>query len=96
MPVTVSMTFDDEWAARFEPMIENIAESWKEYPMVQNMLTTLGITFEELTVVQKFKIAVIVGYLLQNLIQYEGEIAAADARQTIVSDVSDNFPLTGV
>ena len=91
MAITIQFTFDTPWAARLSDMVEN-------YPHLHNdevlaaLLESAGKTWEELTAKQKWKVLVLRD-TMNELIRHEGETAADTARQTIITDIEDNFPL---
>lgn len=91
MAITVQFTFDDPWAARLQDMVENYPHLHSD-EVLQALLEAVGKTWEELTAKQKWK-ALVLRDTMRELIRHEGTEAADLARQTIIDDIEDNFPL---
>ena len=91
MAITIQFAFDDAWAVRIQEMVEN-------YPHLHNdevlgaLLESIDKTWEELTAKQKWK-ALVLRDTMNELIRHEGGVASAAARQTVIDDIEDNFPL---
>jgi hypothetical protein len=93
MPVTVSFTFDDTWVPRLVPIVEQRVESIRDHPVIVSLLAGLGIpSVDDLTAKQKFKLFVMYD-LLRDLAAVEGMAAGLAAKQSVIEDVEDTFPL---
>lgn len=93
MAVTITLDFDDTWAGRLQPMIVEFADEIRDDPIVVALLLALGIgSVDDLTDKQKAKL-ILLFYLLTRLQNYEGQVAAEDARDIVIDDIADNFPL---
>ncbi len=92
MAVTISLTFDDTWAARLNQMVQDETESMKENPVIVALLAGAGVPMESLTPKQKAKLWIMF-LMLCRLALFEGKVAAEQARQNVIDDVEENFPL---
>ena len=94
MAISLTLNFDDTWAGRLAPMIVSKVDEAQYNPVIVALLDGLtGIdTVDDLTTKQKAKLWILFR-LLGELSVYEGNEAAGVARQTVVEDVRDNFPL---
>jgi hypothetical protein len=92
MTISITFDFDDAWAARLAPMVNKWADDSKDNEIIVDLLATVGATIDQLTVKQKYKLMVLMQNL-SDLAAYEGSAAAQAARQSIISDIINNFPL---
>ena len=93
MAISLTLDFDDTWAGRLAPMIVEFADEIGEHPIVVALLAALGIgSVDDLTTKQKAKL-ILLFYLLTRLQRFEGQVAAEDARNLVLEDIADNFPL---
>lgn len=93
MPVTISLTFDDEWAARLAPVVRAVVKDRERHPLMQSLLTGAGFTsIDELTTVQQAK-AELLFHLMTLTMHVEGDEAERTARTSVIEDVESNFPL---
>ena len=93
MAISITLDFDTAWADRLQPMIIEFADEMRENPLVLALLASLGIdSVDDLTTKQKAKL-ILLFYLLTRLQNFEGQVAASDARDLVIEDIADNFPL---
>jgi hypothetical protein len=94
MAVSITLNFDDTWAARLAPMTSARVEEARNNRIIVELIEAHPTitSIDELTVKQKAKLWILFR-LLGDLCQYEGEIAAVAGRQAVVDDIELNFPL---
>ena len=93
MPITISLTFDDTWAARLAPVVQAKVNDIRAHPIVVGLLAAQGVdSVDDLTVKQQAKLLILFD-LLRYTQMHEGDEAERAARQAVVDDVADNFPL---
>jgi hypothetical protein len=92
MAISVTIAYDDTWASRMQPMIEDWAERMKDDPVIVSVLSSLDKTMDDLTPKQKYLLRALYTDL-RELAMYEGAVAARSARLTIIQDIEENFPL---
>lgn len=93
MPISLTLTYEDEWVARLAPMINHLAQDMQRHPVVLEALAAHGKeSVDELTTKQKAKL-VIHFYLMVQLNLYEGDEAERASRQAVTNDIETNFPV---
>lgn len=93
MAISITLDFDDTWAARLAPMVVELANDIAQHEIVIALLLALGIpSVDDLTTKQKGTL-ILLFHLLTRLQRYEGQAAAAAAQETVIEDIADNFPL---
>jgi len=93
MPIELTLTFDDDQAARLVPVIRAWAREIENHPLVQQLLESRGlVSASELTPKQQFRLILL--FLLQMRIQnHEADEASRAARRLVETEVTDSFPL---
>ena len=93
MAVSITLTFDDAWAARLVPVIRKWAGEIERNPIVRALLDARGVTsVDDLNTVQQAKLVWLASTLWKAQL-YEGDAAERVARDAIKSDLEQNFPL---
>ena len=93
MPVSIALNFDDEWAIRLAPVFRKWAKEIERNPIVRALLDARGVTsMDDLNATQKAKLC-LTATILWKAQTYEGDAAEVAARQAIVTDLEQNFPL---
>lgn len=91
MAISITFNFDTPWATRIAAMV-NAYDEWHHDELVTTLLEALDVTIDDLTAKQKWKLMTLVD-TLNRLQNYEGSEAAEAARQVILDDINNNFPL---
>ena len=93
MSVTISLTFEDEWAQRLAPMIRDRVDDRRGHPLTVQILDHYGIaSVDDLTVKQAARFELLF-YLLTCLAQYEQRLARIEAEANVWTDLQETFPL---
>lgn len=94
MAISITLNFDDTWAARLAPMVVAQIEGRRRNPLVQDLIAaTPGVdSVDDLTTRQKAKLWILL-HLLRDLSKFEGQNAAEAANIAVTEDIRDNFPL---
>lgn len=94
MAVTLTLNFDDAWAARLQPMVYSELDRHSSHPIIVGLLESLPAieTIDDLSPKQQ-GILLILFDLLGRLQRFEGDSAAKSARLDIATDIAANFPL---
>ena len=94
MAISITLNFDDTWAARLAPMVVFRVEEARKNPLVETLLAAApGVdSVDDLTTKQKAKLLILLG-LLRDLAKFEGQNAAEAANTAVSEDIRDNFPL---
>jgi len=94
MSVTISLTFDDEWAARLAPMVETSVQDAQQNKIIVSLIESLpGVdSVDDLSIINQGKLLILFDWLCR-LQRFEGDTAAAVARSTVITDIAETFPL---
>ena len=93
MGVNLTLSFDDEWAARISAMVNHLVGERQKQPLIIALLEKRGIaSVDDLTPKQKAKLWITYN-LLKDLVLFEGPAAAEAANATVAEDLQANFPL---
>ena len=94
MAVSITLNFDDEWAARLAPMVIQSVDRAQHHPIIIALIDALPAidSVDDLTPRQKAKLWILFG-LLGQLAKYEGQIASQQAQESVGDDIADNFPV---
>ncbi len=94
MPVTLSIEFDDTWAARLRPMVEHRVREMRRHPLTVMLLENMpGVeSVDDLTLKQKAKL-LIRFHLLKDLVRFEAQAAAEAANRQTSDEIVSNFPM---
>jgi hypothetical protein len=93
MAISLTLNFDDTWAARLQPMVEEALDKAQRNPVIVSLIENSPVnSVDELTPKQKAKLWITFTLLCQ-LARFEGHAAGMTAQQSTVADVEENFPL---
>jgi hypothetical protein len=93
MAVSITLTFDDDWALRLRPVVFDRAQKFQRHPVIRALLQSAGVaTVDELSTKQVAKLVILFDLLLHTM-NYEGDAAERVARNAAVEDVKESFPL---
>ncbi len=94
MSTSITLSFDNAWALRLKPMVEQRVSEARANPVIVSLIDALPTidSVDDLTPKQQ-TVLWILFKLLCELSKFEGNEAAETARQTIVDDINSNFPL---
>lgn len=94
MAITLRLNFDDAWAARLAPVIENLVASERNHPTLIALIDGLdGIdSIDDLTLKQKARLWITFNLML-NVEGFEAPPASRAAGAAVIADIRSSFPL---